>query len=315
MARSPRSAGESRSALVAMLALGVAAASLAGCASEKSTEVMVVATPDTTVAFVPNNPIYGLCFSAYVYPGQQGGSVIPLGQITALLSNLRGYTQWIRTFGFDRGLEAVAPLARQMGFKTAMGAWSGTEYPKLIAAAKAGNVDLAIAGGEMVLNGASEDYVLSNIQNLKSQLPAGVPVSYADTWGVLLSHPRLMDAVDVVMVNIYPFADGVSINQALPALQSAYAAVVGAANGKPVILAETGWPSVGPLWGAALPSWANTAAYFSAVEAWARGANVPLFYFQAYDEPGMLNENGHGNWGIMSVGGVLKPGVAAVFQK
>ncbi len=297
----------------ALLALSAAAAAcLAGCDSGKST---AAGRQDTTGAFVPTNPIYGLCFSAYVYPGQQGGSVIPLAQVTALLGNLRGYTQWIRTFGFERGLENVAPVARQMGFKTAMGAWGSGEYPNLIAAAKAGNVDLVIAGGEMVLNGASEDYVLGNIQYLRSQLPAGIPVSYADTKEVLLAHPRLMDAVDVVMVNIYPFAWGISMDQALPWLQSAYAEVVEAAKGKQVILAETGWPNAGPLWGAAQPSLANTAVYFSAVEAWARSANVPLFYFQAYDEPGMLNENGHGNWGIMTPTGVLKPGVEAVFRK
>ena len=313
MATTRRAPQESRNALVALLGLGIAAASLAGCGQEKRG---AIAGPDTTAAFVPNNPIYGLCFSAYVYPEQQGGSVIPLAQITALLSTLRGYTQWIRTFGFDRGLEAVAPVARQMGFKTAMGAYAPWEYPNLAAAAKAGNVDLAIAGGEMVLNGASEASVLSNIQSLRSQLPAGIPVTYADTKEVLLAHPKLMDAVDVVMVNIYPFAWGISIDQALPWLQSAYADVVQAAKGKQVILAETGWPSVGPLWGAALPSTANTAAYFTAVEAWARSANVPLFYFQAYDEPSMLNENGHGNWGIfLYTTGELKPGVEAVFRK
>lgn len=295
-----------------MLALIAAAACFAGCGSEKLTGAF--AAPDSTRTFAPNNPIYGLCFSAYVYQGQQGGTVIPPATISALLTNLRGYTQWIRTFGMAGGLENVPPVARQLGFKTAMGAWSSAEYPNLIAAANAGNVDLAIAGGEQVLNGASEDYVLNNIQYLKSQLPPGVPVTYVDTWQVMLAHRRLMDAVDVVMVNIYPFAYGISLDQALPYLQSAYAAVVQAANGKPVIIAETGWPSVGPPWGAAIPSYVNTAAYFSAVEAWVRGANIPLFYFQAHDEPSMLNENGHGYWGIMSATGVLKPGVEAVFR-
>ncbi len=265
---------------------------------------------------IPTNPVYGLDFGPYVGIGQAAGDSISPTQLSGLLTGLRGYTQWIRTFGMARGLESVPALAHQMGFKTAMGAYSPPEFPNLVAAANAGTVDLAIVGNEMLLTGLqSEDQVVANLQSVKSQLPAGVPVSYVDTWGTILAHPRVIDAEDVVAVNIYPFWDGVPIDQALSALQDAYARVVQAAGGKPVIIAETGWPSSGGPVGGAVPSLANAAAYFAAVEAWARAGNIPLFYFEAFDEAWKANVGDYPSWGIWYASGTLKAGMAAVFQK
>ena len=295
--------------------LGLAAAAcLLGCGGGDGGVGPKTGSGSTPVT--PTNPVYGLNFGPYIAFGQVAGDSISSAQLTALLTDLRGYTQWIRTFGMARGLEVVPPIAHQLGFKTAMGAYSPAEFGNLVAATKAGTVDLAIVGNEMLLSGLqSEDQVLANLDLVRSQVPAGVPVTYVDTWGTILAHPRLIDAVGVVAVNIYPFWDGVPIAQALSTLQGEYARVVQAANGKPVIIAETGWPSSGPSVGAAEPSLDNAAAYFAAVERWARDSNVALFYFEAYDEAWKASVGDYPSWGIWYASGALKSGMAAVFQK
>ena len=282
----------------------------------------------TGSAATPNNPVYGLNFSPYVGSGQDPntGSSVSSTQITSLLTSLRGYTQWIRTFGTQNGLENVPAIARQMGFKTAIGAYIGSDVnvnnsqiANLVAAAKMGNVDVAIVGNEVLLNNLlSEGQVIAYIQAVKSQVPASVQVTYADTWNTIVAHPKVIAAVDVVAVNIYPFYENIPIAQALSALQADYAKSVQAANGKPVIITETGWPSSGspPSFSpAAVPSSANAVAYFSAAETWARSLNLPLFYFEAYDEPWKAKYGDYPSWGIWDTNGNLKPGTAAVFQK
>lgn len=274
----------------------------------------------------PNNPVYGLNFGPDVYPGQDPGTTVPAAQVTSLLTTLRGYTQWIRTFGMRNGLQAVPSIAHQLGFKTAIGASIGPdpttnqwEIDNLVAAAQAGDVDLAIVGNEVLLNNLrSEAEVITYIQSVKSRVPAGIPVTYVDTWGTLLAHPNLIAAVDIVAANIYPFWEGVPIDQALAGLQARYASLVQAANGKSVVIAETGWPSAGgqgSVTGALAPSLANATAYLSAVETWARSANIPLFYFEAFDEAWKVNAGDYASWGIFEASGGLKSGMAAIFQK
>jgi glycoside/pentoside/hexuronide:cation symporter, GPH family len=301
--------------LAALLAGMVAVTSVCGCGSS-SKPGPITGTNSTPSTPVPTNPVYGLDFGPYVGLGQAAGDSIGPAQLTGLLTTLRGYTQWVRTFGMAKGLEAVPAIAHGMGFKTAMGAWSPAEFPNLVAAAAAGTVDIAITGNEMLLTGLqSEQQVLANLRTVKSQVPVGIPVTYVDTWGTILAHPAIMGAEDVVAVNIYPFWDGVPIADALSALQSAYAAVVQAANGKPVIIAETGWPSSGSAVGGAVPSPDNAVAYFAAVEAWARSANVALFYFEAYDEAWKESSGDYPSWGIWYAWGILKADMAPVFQK
>ena len=285
-------------------------------------------TPGTGASPTSNNPVYGLDFGPYVGPGQDPntGSTVSSTQIAALLASLQGYTQWIRTFGTQNGLENVPPIAHQMGFKTAIGAYIGADtnvnngqIANLVAAANTGNVDLAIVGNEVLLHKLqSENQVIAYIQSVKSQVPTSVPVTYADTWNTIVAHPKVIAAVDVVAVNIYPFYENVPIDQALAALQADYTKSVQAANGKLVIITETGWPSSGspPSFSpAAVPSSANAAAYFSAVETWARSANLPLFYFAAYDEPYKAKYGDYPSFGIWDANGNLKSGMAAVFQK
>lgn len=298
----------------------LSACALAGCGGGYSA---------TSAPPAPTSPVYGLDFSPYVNPGQDPnfGTVISSSQITSLLNGLKGYTQWIRTFGTQNGLENVPAIAHQMGFKTIIGAFIGSDatvnngqIANLVTAANAGNVDIAVVGNEVLLtNSQSESQVLAYIQSVKAQVPANVKVTYVDTWNTIVAHPNIIAAVDVVAVNIYPFYENQSIDQALATFQADYAQTVQAAGGKPVIIAETGWPSAGnpPSFSmAAVPSLANAAQFFTSVEAWARSnGNPPLFYFEGYDEPWKANHNDYSSWGIWDYRGNLKPGFGSVFQQ
>ncbi len=113
-----------------------------------------------------------------------------------------------------------------------------------------------------------------------------MPVTTAETYNIYLDHPALFGAVDQVYVHIYPFWNGVGIDRAVTAAGEACTRVEQKAGGKSVVVAETGWPSAGEPNGAAVPSAANAERYFREFTAWAKGRQVPYFYFEAFDEAG-----------------------------
>ena len=59
-----------------------------------------------------------------------------------------------------------------------------------------------------------------------------------------------------------------------------------AANGKPVIVSETGWPNIGSATDGAEPSYENAVKYFVDTCKWAEEEDVEIFYFSAFDEEG-----------------------------
>src|ERR1017187_4929696 len=111
------------------------------------------------------------------------------------------------------------------GFKKAIRAWLSTdpnaneiEITNLIQVAKQGYVDLAIVGSETLLRGdLTENELLGYITLVKQALP-GIPVTTADTYLQWLSHTNLMAAVDVAVVNYYPFWEGTALSNAVRAL-------------------------------------------------------------------------------------------------
>lgn len=174
---------------------------------EASNHVTNVATAAVTLSEAFK--VSGLNFSPYIN-GQDPnlGSYVDEGQLMTRMEIIGPYTEWIRTFSSTNGLEKSGTIAHVLGLKAALGAWIGAdlvanerEIENLIAAAKAGDADMLIVGSEVLLRGdLSEEAVIDYINRVKQAVPE-VPVSYADVYGILLSHPNVMDAVDFVLVN------------------------------------------------------------------------------------------------------------------
>ncbi len=251
----------------------------------------------------PAYRVHGLNFSPYIAADEDPNN--GLGQITeeelaARLALIAPDTEWIRTFACGGDLQQTGSFAHALGLKVAVGAWLGSEATTagqqanraqidcLKAQAGAGYVDLAIVGSEALLRGdLSESALLAYINEVKQYfLDEGidVPVTTADVYSVLLAHPNVLAAVDLVYVNYYPYWEGKPIGVAVAHLHRWHQQVVAASGGKEVIVSEAGWPSAGNQVGEAVPSPENASAYFLNFISWARTEEVKVFYFEAYDE-------------------------------
>lgn len=248
----------------------------------------------------------GLSFSPYLHgKNPDRGDTVSEEEIESLLRVIQPHTTWIRTYGTEKGLENAGRIAHSLNMSVMMGAWiddnkrvNENQLNNLIAAAKAGDVDIAAIGNEMLHRGTvSDDELISYIKRFKEEVP-DVPVTCVDTYDEMIEHPKIIDAVDVVAVNIFPYWEGVSITDALDVTKDRYEKVKKAANGKEVIIGEMGWPSAGSATGAALPSYINANWYLKESTSWAEQNGIQYFYLEAYNQP-WKQESGVGPyWGV-----------------
>ncbi len=261
--------------------------------------------------------VNGLCFSPYL-ESQQPGSQVSEAQIRERLAIIRPYTDWIRTFSCTDGHEQTPRIAHEMGFKTLVGAWLGTdaeinerELQGVIAVARAGHADIVAIGNEVLLReDLSEDDLLAAMQRVKDALAdtAAVPVGYVDAYFLFEKHPRITAACDVVMTNCYPFWEGCPREGALAYMQTMLARTRAAAPGKRILISETGWPDQGSAFQGSVPSREGAMQYFVDSCEWARDEGIEIFYFSAFDEAWKVGAEGDvgAYWGLWDKDGRLK---------
>jgi len=264
--------------------------------------------------------LHGLCFSPYA-EGQRTGDPLTEAQIRRRLDTIAPHTQWVRTFSCTEGHELIPGLAGGRGLKTMVGAWishdkarNEREIAALVQLARQGLVDIATVGNEVLLRGElSEDALIACIRRVRALLPESVPVGCVDAYNQFLDRPALVQACDLVLANCYPFWEGAGIAQAPQYLAHMHALLRGAAGGRKVVIAETGWPGQGQVVGQAMPSSDNAMRYFIDTQDWARREGVEVFYFSSFDEPWKLGQEGEvgAQWGLWDKAERLKYGTDA----
>jgi GPH family glycoside/pentoside/hexuronide:cation symporter len=269
----------------------------------------------TQFSEILNTGIHGMCFSPYL-EGQEIGDIVSEKQIRRRLEVIASHTQWIRSFSCTEGNELIPEIAKQKGTKTLVGAWISNDKEKnekeinsLIALAKAGLVDIAAVGNEVLHRGEiSEQELIQYINKVREALPDTIPVGYVDAYYQFLDKPALVNTCDVILTNCYPFWEGADNEYALSYLNRMLEVTQEVAKGKKVIITETGWPSKGENVEAAVPSKLNAMKYFIAVQDWAKNQNIELFYFSSFDESWKTKHEGEvgGRWGIWDENEKLK---------
>lgn len=258
--------------------------------------------------------IHGICFSPYE-EGQDIGDILSSKQIQKRMEIVAPYVNWVRSFSCTEGNEYIPVAAREKGLKTMVGAWIGDdksdndqEIQALIDQAKQGNVDIAVVGNEVLLRGElAVEEIVAYIHQVKEALP-DIPVGYVDAYYQFTQHEDLVKVCDVILINCYPFWEGCPLDQSTIYLKQMYEAVRKVSNGKPVIIAETGWPSEGEQVGQAKASQENAITYFMNVQTWATKEKIDSFYFSSFDESWKVHHEGDvgQRWGMWDKNEKLK---------
>ena len=250
--------------------------------------------------------MHGICFSPYEGT-QEPGDPISEAQVRRKLELLVPHAQWIRVFSCTQGNEIIPKLAKEYGFKTLVGAWLGEETDKneeelegLIALARAGYVDVAAVGNEVMYREELEEEELIEYILRAKQALNGIPVGYVDAYYEFTNRPKITEVCDVILANCYPYWEACHIDYSLLYMKQMYYQAVQAASGKRVIITETGWPSSGDALGAAEPGYENALKYFINAQAWSQQEGIEMFYFSAFDEGWKVGAEGSVGafWGL-----------------
>jgi exo-beta-1,3-glucanase (GH17 family) len=222
----------------------------------------------------------------------------------------------IRTYSSLGGMEPLPDIARKHGVTVTQGAWLGwgekdnqREIAALIASANQHPdvVTRVIVGNEVLLRGEMEaPRLLQYINTVKRSIAQ--PVSYADVWSMYLKHPEIIAAVDFITIHILPYWEDepIAIDVAPEHLERVFRAVEAEARElrvtKPILIGESGWPSLGRQRGFAVPSVLNAARYTRGMIAVATRHNFDYNIVEAFNQPWKAELEGivGANWGLFS---------------
>lgn len=259
--------------------------------------------------------MHGLCFSLYE-DGQKPGDTITEEQVRRRMKIIAPYTKWVRSFSCIEGNEFIPIIAKEYGIKTLVGAWLGDdpeinekEIEGLVKLANEGFVDIAAVGNEvMYRKDLSEDELLEFISRVKDTIPDSIPVGYVDAYYEFSIKPRITAACDLILTNCYPYWEGCDLEYSLGHMNQMYHQALHAANGKKVIITETGWPSKGESFKGSHPSTENAIKYFINTQLWSQKENIDIFYFSSFDESWKVGAEGEvgAYWGIWDKNEKLK---------
>lgn len=241
------------------------------------------------------------------------GTVISREQIDRDLALLAQRSECVRIYSVSQGLDYVPEAAARLGLKVLMGAWIGAdkiendrevalaiklanEYPQAIRA--------MVIGNEVLLR---KEQTAEQLKAYFDQVKAAthVPITYADVWEFWLKHKELESSVDFVTVHVLPYWEDDpqpierAISHATGVMQRLQASFT-----KPLLIGETGWPSVGRQRNGSKPSLLNQAEYIRAFVSTAQHNGWQYNVIEAMDQPWKRELEGAvgGYWGLYTTG-------------
>ena len=254
------------------------------------------------------------CVSYAPFRGAQNplveGTLVPAWQIDEDLALIAKYSNCVRTYSVDDGLDHVLESARKYGLKVLHGVWISNRPEKTrrqitssIALAKQYSDVIAavIVGNEVLLRGEmSATDLMAAIREVKAQVPQ--PVTYADVWEYWLRYPDVQNAVDFITIHILPYWEDFPIPAKFAAAHVAAirAKVAAAIPGKDILIGEFGWPAEGRMREGARPSPSNQALAITETLALAQRQNFRVNVIEAFDQSWKraLEGAAGGYWGV-----------------
>jgi hypothetical protein len=115
--------------------------------------------------------------------------------------------------------------------------------------------------------------------------------------------------VDILFVHIYPYWDGVAVENGAKYILEKWNELKAKYPNKTMVIGETGWPSQGDTRRDAIPSEGNQKKYISDFIAMANSNKIDYFYFSIFDEKWKSRLEGTvgAHWGLFNSDGSPKP--------
>ncbi|KEQ76146.1 glycoside hydrolase [Aureobasidium namibiae CBS 147.97] len=184
----------------------------------------------------------------------------------------------------------------------------GSAFSDLVVGISVGSEDLYRDSPTGILSnagtGQSPDILVDYIGQVKSAISGTVlsskPVGHVDTWQTYTnsSNAAVVAAADFLGLDEYPYYENTNENSVANAntlFFNAYNAVAGVANGKPIWITETGWPTTGPTENLAVPSVDNAEAYWKSIACELISRNIPTWWY-------ILQDSATPSFGIVASG-------------
>lgn len=254
------------------------------------------------------------CISYAPFHGDQDPLIetthVDAAQIEEDLTLLSRYTDCVRTYSIENGLDQIPAVAQRHGVKVMQGLWLSNKRDKnrqqvetVVALAKTfpNTISAVIVGNEVLLRGdLSVGDLAAYIREVKTRV--AMPVTYADVWEFWLRHPDLQSAVDFVTIHILPYWEDFPLPATLAAahVDAIRKQVAAAIPSKEIFIGEIGWPSAGRMREAALPSPSNQARVISETMSLAEREKFRVNVIEAFNQPWKrwLEGATGGFWGI-----------------
>ncbi|KAF0693886.1 hypothetical protein As57867_015143, partial [Aphanomyces stellatus] len=207
----------------------------------------------------------------------------------------------IRTFVAQAWYQNAADVAARAGVTVALGLWIQhgnyeNEITNAIAGAKAnpGTVEVIYVGNEELLVGWDVPKLLGYINDAKRRVEeaglTNVKVGTVQIDRDFYAHPEVVDACDLIGVNIHPFFSGEpdAVQNPFESFANHFQWLRGQYGDK-VRMTETGFPTAGGSNLGHVASFDMAKTYFDQYKAWVQSANSPTpYYFMLQDNLGKL---------------------------
>jgi exo-beta-1,3-glucanase (GH17 family) len=259
---------------------------------------------DKKLQCVSYAPYYGKEQSPFVK-----GMMISPAQIDEDLQKLAKITQCVRTYSVGQGMDYVPEAAEKIGLKVYLGVWIGwtnkdNEWEVNLAVKKANafpkTVKALIIGNEVFLRQEQKEPAMQRYLEM-ARSKTKTPITYADVWEFWKKHPNMEKHVDFVTIHILPYweNDPVNIDHGVKHAINVMANVKQTFS-KPILIGETGWPSVGRQRNESKPSLINQARYIREFLEVAHQNNWQYNIIEAIDQPWkrVLEGTVGGYWGV-----------------
>ncbi len=258
------------------------------------------------IACVSYAPYYGKDQSPFVL-----GTMISPEQIDADLTKLAQITDCVRTYSVGQGMDYVPKAAEKVGLKVYLGAWIGwtnadnekeVNLATKIANAYPNTVKALIIGNEVFLRQEQNEAAMQRYIAI-ARKQTKTPITYADVWEFWNKHKAMEAHVDFITVHILPYWEDnpVDIDHAVLHANNIMT-LLGKNFTKPILIGETGWPSVGRQRNQSAPSLINQARYVREFLQTAEEKKWQYNIIEAIDQPWKRNLEGTvgGYWGLLN---------------